>query len=52
MCHGATPQSKFGGSASKTLSAIASNKGGMGFLSTSIMQAEANNIAAYIAKPF
>jgi mono/diheme cytochrome c family protein len=56
-CHGGDPtknQNKIqnAASASKTLSAIAGNTGGMGFLSTTIKAAEAANIAAYIAAPF
>jgi hypothetical protein len=51
-CHGATPQSKYGGNAANTLAAIASNKGNMGFLSANIGSAEAANIAAYVANPF
>ena len=55
-CHGSDPtknQSKIlkGTSASTTLSAIASNKGGMGFLSGSIGSKEAQDIAAYLSNP-
>lgn len=45
-CHGANmPNAR---DSARTLSAIASNKGGMGFLSTSIKTAQANDIAAYL----
>lgn len=55
-CHGADPRlniSKIqrGASASTTLGAIASNKGGMGFLAGTIGQAEAEAIASWIANP-
>jgi hypothetical protein len=38
--------------ASNTLSAIAGNRGGMGFLSATIGATEAANIAAYVTAPF
>ena len=55
-CHGGNPAQNIskilrGTSASATLGAIASNKGGMGYLSGSIGAAEANDIAAYLAQP-
>lgn len=46
-CHGANkPSAKDSG---RTLSAIASNKGGMGSLSASIQTSQADDIAAYLA---
>jgi hypothetical protein len=56
-CHGADPtknQNKIQSatSASKTLSAIANNTGGMGYLSATIGATEAANIAAYVKAPF
>lgn len=55
-CHGGDPTQNIskilrGTSPSNTLGAIASNKGGMGFLSGAIGAAEANDIAAYLAQP-
>jgi mono/diheme cytochrome c family protein len=56
-CHGANPsnnQAKIlnAKNASTTLSAIANNTGGMGFLKASIGSTEASNIAAYVSAPF
>ena len=55
-CHGGNPAQNIskvlkGTSASNTLSAIAGNKGGMGYLKGSIGASEANDIAAYLARP-
>jgi mono/diheme cytochrome c family protein len=56
-CHGADPANgrsniSAAKTASNTLNAISNNKGGMGFLSTTIKATEAANIAAYVTKPF
>lgn len=48
-CHGA--DTSIGRSASSTLKAIASNKGGMGFLASTIGTQQAADIAAYAANP-
>jgi mono/diheme cytochrome c family protein len=48
-CHGGDTGK--GNNASKTMSAIASNKGGMGILSGIVSATDANNIAAYTANP-
>lgn len=48
-CHGG--QISKGQSASKIMSAISNNTGGMGFLSGSISANDANNIATYAANP-
>lgn len=55
-CHGGNPAQNIskvlkGTSAGNTLNAIASNTGGMGFLSGTIGAAQANDIAAYLAQP-
>ncbi|MDD2880060.1 MAG: hypothetical protein PHQ58_06460 [Rhodoferax sp.] len=56
-CHTATPANNVskilkGANASNTiLSAISSNKGGMGYLSSSVNATVASNIAAYLATP-
>ncbi len=55
-CHGGNPAQNIskilrGRSASATLSAIAGNKGGMGYLSGKIGAKEASDIAAYLANP-
>jgi hypothetical protein len=49
-CHSGVGPSK-GSNASKTLSAIANNTGGMGFLSGTVSATDANNIAAYAVNP-
>lgn len=49
-CHGAT-NTGMGANASATLRAIATNKGGMGFLSSTIGAQQAADIAAYAANP-
>ena len=49
-CHGAT-NTGMGVNASATLRAIATNKGGMGFLSSTIGAQQAADIAAYAANP-
>lgn len=55
-CHGANPRQNMSKilratSASATLGAIASNTGGMGYLKTTIGQAEAQAIASFVANP-
>lgn len=46
-CHGANYSNAR--DSNKTLAAIASDKGGMGYLSSSIKAAQANDIAAYLS---
>jgi mono/diheme cytochrome c family protein len=48
-CHGSNTGK--GTNASKTLSAIAANTGGMGFLAGTIGATEASQIATYAANP-
>lgn len=48
-CHGG--QTSFGQNANNTLNAIATNKGGMGFLAATIGATQANQIAVYAANP-
>ena len=55
-CHGANPLQNIssilkGRNASTTLSAIANNKGGMGFLKSTIGASEATDIAIYLNAP-
>jgi mono/diheme cytochrome c family protein len=55
-CHGGNPAQNIskvlkGTAPGNTLNAIASNTGGMGYLSGTIGAAQANDIAAYLAQP-
>ncbi|MFP8780645.1 c-type cytochrome [Hydrogenophaga sp. RWCD_12] len=55
-CHGGNPAQNIskvlkGTAPGNTLNAIASNAGGMGYLSGTIGAAQANDIAAYLAQP-